>query len=101
MDDPRDRLAAWMAATGKSQAAVAELIGCAQTFVSALKRKTKRLESLRLAMAIEEASKDWPEGPPILAVEWDHEQPIADDSDGENSDHGPSMARSALVGQSR
>lgn len=90
-----------MAATGKSQAAVAELIGCAQTFVSALTRKTKRLESLRLAMAIEEHSRDWVEGPPILAAEWRHEQPIADDSDGESSDHGPSMARPALAGQSR
>lgn len=90
-----------MADTGKSQAAVAELIGCAQTFVSALKRKTKRLDSLRLAIAIEEASKDWEAAGPILASEWDHEQPIADDGDAESSGHDPSMGRPAAAGQSR
>lgn len=94
MDDPRDRLAAWMQATGRSQAAVADLIGCAQTFVSALKRKSKRLESLRLARAIEAATFEWDLGP-IRAAEWDVDQPLADTDDEDPEAHDLIVDRAA------
>ncbi len=77
MTDPRDRLAAWLRWSGRSQASLADEIGCAQTFVSALIRKRKRLDSVHLALAVAEVTAAWPEGR-ITVGEWDGDQPIVD-----------------------
>lgn len=69
--DAHDRFRAWLASTGKTQAAMGELLGgYTQPHISNLAGSRSHRPSRRLAKTIERLSTTWVDGP-IRAAEWD------------------------------
>lgn len=69
--DAHDRFRAWLASTGKTQAAMGELLGgYTQPHICHLAGAGTQKPSRRLAKTIERLSATWIDGP-ILAAEWD------------------------------
>lgn len=66
--DARERFQQWRKGADLSQSEAAELIGCAQSLVSAIERGAKR-PGLTVAFTIERLTAEWAEGP-ILARDW-------------------------------
>jgi transcriptional regulator with XRE-family HTH domain len=64
-----ERFKAWRAWRGWSQSEAAAALGCSQALVSQIERGDAVVSKLALAVRIEHASKDWPEGP-IRVAEW-------------------------------
>lgn len=64
-----DRFRKWRLWRGQSQSELASALGVSQALVSQIERGSTRVAKIDLARRIEDASRDWPEGP-ISIREW-------------------------------